>query len=93
MISQFSYCSNLKVSDLIFALQILLCGAGEGLAELSTLFSLIFLWQQLETERTPQMTSCCCQQRTESPPLIVSQVLSGHARFIHTMFHSGSLHY
>lgn len=38
MISQFSYCSNLKVSDLIFALQILLCGAGEGLAELSTLF-------------------------------------------------------
>lgn len=37
MISQFSYCSNLKVSDLIFALQILLCGAGEGLTELSTL--------------------------------------------------------
>jgi len=51
MISQFSYCSNLKVSDLIFALQILLCGAEKGLTALSTFFSLIFVWQQLETER------------------------------------------
>lgn len=53
MIFQFSYCSNLKVPDLIFALQILLCGAGEGLTELSSLLSLIFLWQWLETERNP----------------------------------------
>lgn len=86
MITQFSYCSNLKVSDLIFALQILLCGAGEGLAELSTLF--------LVTDRKdPSNPSCCRQQRIKSPLLVVSQVLNWCAGLTHSMFHSDSLLY
>lgn len=90
MISPFSYCSNLKVSDLIFALQILLCGAGEGLA---TLFFSDFSVAAVRDREDPGDDPVLLPAKDRGPPVKASQVLTWHASLIHGIFPSGSLQY